>query len=206
MAAWHKDGLRATSANPPPGLLRDREFRKGFAALAPLGLTFDAWLLHTQLSDLIDLAHAFPDTTIICDHIGGPATFGPYAGRRDEVFADWSRSMRELARCPNVNVKLGGMGMHVLGFDFPNRPASSFVGATRRGMEALCRAVPRRIRCRSRHVREQLPGPTRERAVGWCCWNAFKRLASGSSADEKQALFHGNAAGYTVSTLPPKAL
>lgn len=192
VAAWHKDGLRATSASPPPGLLLDHEFRKGFAALAPLGLTFDAWLLHTQLLDLIDLAHAFPDTTIICDHIGGPATFGPYAGRREEVFADWSRSMRELARCPNVNVKLGGMGMHVLGFDFPNRPrppSSAQLAESWKPYVDLCLDAfgPRRAMFESNF-------PVDKGTCSWLVlWNAFKRLAASGSVEEKRALFHDNA-------------
>ncbi|MCO1459993.1 hypothetical protein L0Z10_30165 [Burkholderia multivorans] len=49
----------------PFGLLRDRYFREGFAELAPLRLSFDAWVCHPQLDDVTDLARAFPDTTII---------------------------------------------------------------------------------------------------------------------------------------------
>ncbi|MFO1079317.1 MAG: amidohydrolase family protein [Reyranellaceae bacterium] len=192
VAAWHKDGLRATSANPPPGLLRDPTFRRGFAALAPLGLSFDAWVLHTQLDDLIDLARAFPDTTIVCDHIGGPATFGPYAGKRDAVFADWSRSMRALARCPNVQVKLGGMGMHVLGFDFPTKPvpptSQQLADAWRPYVELCLEAFG------INRAMFESNFPVDKGTCSWrVLWNAFKRLAAGASADEKRALFGGNA-------------
>jgi L-fuconolactonase len=192
VAAWHKDGLRATSANPPPGLLLDPEFRRGFAALAPLGLTFDAWLLHTQLGDLVDLARAFPATTIICDHIGGPATFGPYARQRDAVFAEWSRSMRALAACPNVHVKLGGMGMHVLGFDFPTRPrpptSQQLADAWRPYVELCIDAFG------VRRAMFESNFPVDKGTCSWrVLWNAFKRLASGASAEEKRALFFDNA-------------
>ena len=103
---------------PPPGLLADATFREGFAQLAPLGLTFDAWLYHPQIDELTALARAFPDTRICLNHVGGPLGIGVYAGKRDEVFAQWSASIRALAKCPNVFVKLGGMGMRINGFAF----------------------------------------------------------------------------------------
>ena len=57
-SAWDADadvaGLYATR---PKGLLLDSSFRKGFACLAPLGLSFDAWLLEPQLPDLIAAEH-----------------------------------------------------------------------------------------------------------------------------------------------------
>jgi L-fuconolactonase len=76
-AAWGSAVIR------PAGLLMDRKVREGFARLAPLGLSFDAWLYHTQLGELVDLARAFPATPIVLDHVGGAIGLGPYAGRRD---------------------------------------------------------------------------------------------------------------------------
>ena len=55
------------------GLYLSDDFRKGFKQLAPMGLSFDAWLLEPQLPDVIDLARAFPDTTIVLDHVGNTA-------------------------------------------------------------------------------------------------------------------------------------
>ena len=77
---------RAITATRPKGLLLDPTFRKGFACLAPLGLSFDAWLFHPQIGELTDLARAFPDTTIVLDHCGGPIGIGRYANRRQEIF------------------------------------------------------------------------------------------------------------------------
>jgi L-fuconolactonase len=57
---------------PPPDLLLDAKFREGFAQLAPLGLSFDAYCYHPQLPQLIDLVDAFPETQVILDHIGRP--------------------------------------------------------------------------------------------------------------------------------------
>ena len=73
-------------AKRPKGLLLDPAFRKGFACLAPLDLSFDAWLFHPQIGELADLARAFPDTKIVLDHCGGPVGLGRFAGRREETF------------------------------------------------------------------------------------------------------------------------
>jgi predicted TIM-barrel fold metal-dependent hydrolase len=111
------DAVRAHYALPPgsvfdqpPGLLAAPDFRAGFARLAPLGLSFDAALFHPQLPELAELARAFPDTAIVLNHAGSPLGIGAYAGQRGAVFASWSASIRELATCPNVSVKLGGLG------------------------------------------------------------------------------------------------
>jgi L-fuconolactonase len=109
-AAWGSAVIR------PAGRLLDPRVREAFARLAPLGLSFDAWMYHTQLGELVDLARAFPATPIVLDHVGGAIGLGRYAGRRDEVFAEWSDRIRELAACPNVHIKLGGLGMRMFGF------------------------------------------------------------------------------------------
>ena len=104
----------------PPHLVRDPKFREGFAQLAPLGLSFKSWQYHPQLPDAIDLARDFSDTTIILNHVGGVLGVGPYRGRRQEILAGWKKDIAELAKSPNVHIKLGGVGMTSFGFDFPN--------------------------------------------------------------------------------------
>ena len=122
-SAWDADAdVAGIYATRPKGLLLDKTFRKGFACLAPLGLSFDAWLFHPQIGELTDLARAFPDTRIVLDHCGGPAGIGSYANRREEIFASWRASIQEIAKCPNVVVKLGGLAMRLLGYDFHERP------------------------------------------------------------------------------------
>jgi predicted TIM-barrel fold metal-dependent hydrolase len=110
-----------------PHRLLDAKFREGFAELAKLGLTFDSWHFHPQLQDLVDLARAFPNQTIIVDHVGGVLGVGQYAGKSAEVIPAWKKSVQELAKCPNVNVKLGGLGMTSFGFGLHERemPPSS---------------------------------------------------------------------------------
>ena len=191
-SAWHPAGLKVTSANPPPGLLMQPDFRAGFALLARLGLSFDAWLVHTQIDEIIDLARAFPDTTIVLDHVGGPLGIGPYACKRDEVFAIWRQSIRQLAACANVYVKIGGLGMHTMGFDFHSRdlPPSS---------EELALAwkpyVETAIECfgADRAMFESNFPVDKGSCSYTTLWNAFKRLSAGYGSAEKTALFSGTA-------------
>ena len=89
----------------PPHLVLEPKFREGFAQLAKLGLSFESWQYHPQLPDAIDLARAFPDTTIILNHVGGVLGVGPYAGHRQEILASWRKDIDELAKCPNVNMQ-----------------------------------------------------------------------------------------------------
>jgi L-fuconolactonase len=185
-AAWGSPVLR------PAGLLMDRQVREGFARLAPLGLSFDAWVYHTQLGDLTDLARAFPTTPIVLDHVGGPIGLGPYAGKRDEVFVEWSARIRELAQCPNVHIKLGGLGMRLFGFTVHTQelpPSSEDLAALWRPYIETCIAAfgPQRAMFESNF-------PVDKGSCGYAAlWNAFKRITAGCSAGEKQALFAGTA-------------
>jgi predicted TIM-barrel fold metal-dependent hydrolase len=196
ITASHPDQLQwGATAVRPEGLLREAKVREGFKELARLGLTFDAWMYFTQLGDLIDLARAFPSVPIVLDHIGGPIGLGRYAGKRDEVFKDWSARMRELAQCPNVNVKLGGLGMRMFGFTFHTgeMPPSSEELATawRPYIETCIQAFgPTRAMFESNF-------PVDKGSGGYAAfWNAFKRIAAGYSASEKQALFSGTASKF----------
>ena len=151
-AQWGATAVR------PKGLLLDRRVREGFAQLAPLGLSFDAWMYHPQLADLVDLARAYPATPIVLNHVGGPIGLGRYKGKRDAVFADWSARIRELAACPNVHVKLGGLGMRMFGFDVHEGelpPSSEQLAAAWRPYIETCISG---VRSGPRDVRKQFPG------------------------------------------------
>jgi predicted TIM-barrel fold metal-dependent hydrolase len=193
-AVWDADrSIKTTPMDFPKGLLLDAKFREGFARLARFGLSYDTWLYHPQITELADLARAFPETSIILDHIGAPLAIGAYAGRRDEVFKTWRRNIAELAACPNASVKLGGMGMHVFGFGFDeaDSPPSSeqLAQAWRPYVETCIEAfgVERSM--------FESNFPVDKRSCSYAVlWNAFKRLASGYSAEEKAALFQKTAA------------
>ncbi|MYC00855.1 MAG: amidohydrolase family protein, partial [Chloroflexi bacterium] len=97
-------------------LYLNETYRAGFAELGKRNLSFEAWLYHPQIPELTDLARAFPETTIILNHLGGPLGVGPYAGRHDEIFPGWKDTITELATCDNVVAKVGGIQMVINGF------------------------------------------------------------------------------------------
>jgi predicted TIM-barrel fold metal-dependent hydrolase len=194
-AAWEDkaDEVHNAHTNPPPHLYRDDEkFREGFAALGRLGLTFDAWLYHPQISDLTALARAFPAQPIVLDHVGGPLGLGWYADRRNEVFEGWKRDVKELASCPNVLVKLGGLGMRISGFRFHHRerpPSSAELADAWRPYVETCIEAFGTKRCmfESNFPVDKITAPY---AI---YWNAFKRLAAGASDEDKALLFRETA-------------
>jgi predicted TIM-barrel fold metal-dependent hydrolase len=202
VAADEDPMVRTTRVPPPQGLLADTRFRSGFAALAPLELSFDAWLYHPQIPELTELARAFPDTRIILDHLGGPIGVGTYAERRTDVFKTWRRSLVELARCENVLVKLGGLAMRFNGFGFHERaiPPSSddLAVAFRPFIETAIEIFgPERAMFESNFPVDK--GSCSYQAL----WNAFKKIASDCSADEKRSLFHDTSArAYRMSAAP----
>jgi L-fuconolactonase len=108
--------------NCPKGILSDSKFREGFAFLKRYTLTFDAMVLFHQLMELVELARAFPDIPIITGHTGGFAAIGTYAEKRQEVIEEWKRGIAALATCPNVYMKLGGLGQKLCGFGWHQRP------------------------------------------------------------------------------------
>jgi len=174
--------------------LKDRTFREGVAKLVQFGLSFDAMVYHPQLLELADLARTFPDTTIVLNHIGGLiAHTRTYLSRKDEAIAQWRSGMVELAKCPNVCVKLGGLGMGYLGlgFDKRDKPAPSQQLAEAWGpLFEHCIEAFGADRC----MFESNYPPDGGSADYPVIWNTFKRIAAQYSTDEKRALFYGTAA------------
>jgi L-fuconolactonase len=195
-SVWDADpSIKSTPMDFPKDLLSDSKFRAGFGRLAHYGLSFDSWLYHTQIPELAELARTFPDTIVVLDHIGAPLGIGVYADRRGEVFKDWQRNIRELAKCPNARVKLGGMGMHVFGFDFEKRPmppSSSELAEAWRPFVEICIEAFGTNRAM---FESNFPVDKGSYSYG-VGWNAFKRLSQGASAAEKTALFGATATRF----------
>lgn len=195
ITARHPRFLASMSTPPGFGVMGSPAFRKGFAQLAKRGLSYDAWLYHTQVGQLVDLARAFPDVPICLNHVGGPLGVGPYRGKRDEVFRDWHAAIRELATCPNVHMKLGGLAMVVNGFDFHENVLPPSSGEMRDAWGPYMLALIEAFGANRCMFESNFPVDK-----GMCSypvmWNAFKRIAAGASADEKKALFHDTAARF----------
>jgi len=184
--------IRRSHASPPAGLYGVPKFREGFARLGELGLSFEAWQYHPQLGEVAALADAFPGTAILLNHVGGPLGIGPYAGKRDEVFQAWKAGIEDLAKRPNVWVKLGGLGMPICGFGFHRRdpkPGSEELARAWRPYLETCIAA---FGARRGMFESNFPvdGASCDYAT---LWNALKRVAAGASADEKARLFKDNA-------------
>ena len=170
----------------------DPAFRRGFACLRPLGLSFDAWLFYPQLPDLLNLLRAFPDTNVILDHVGGLLGIPPHV-KRDEVFATWRRHILELAQFDNLSVKLGGLGMLHCGWDFHLRDVSptseELADAWRPYIETCIEAFGP-----SRCMMESNFPPDKQTCGYGVLWNAMKRITQGCSIADKTALYRDTAA------------
>jgi len=192
-AAWDPAGAAISDRMAPPHLYMDANFRAGYAQLARFDMTFEGWCYHHQIKELADLARAFPDTTIILDHFGGPLGVGPYAGQREAILPTWREDIAELAKCPNVVAKLGGINMPINGFEWQERerpPTSqALMEATRPYYEhALEQFGVDRCMFESNF-------PVDKESCSYnVLWNSFKRLTANYSADEKAKLYHDTAA------------
>lgn len=187
---------------PAAGLFKDKAFRTGYALLAKYGLSFESWTYHHQLDDVVDLARAFPHIPVIVNHIGGTLGVGPFEGKRQEVIDDWLPKIKRLAVCPNVSMKLGGLGTAVFGFRYSerNRPPSSEEVAKAWGPYfKTCIDLFGTQRCMF-----ESNYPVDRAATSYqVLWNAFKRIAADASSHEKAAMFHDNAARIYRLPLTP---
>ena len=186
------DRIRTSHTNPPPELMRSDTFARGIAALGRAELSFEAWLYFPQLPELVELARAHPDVRIVLDHLGGPIGIGPYAGRRDENLATWRSAMAEVASCPNVDLKLGGIGMPIFGLSWhkdERRPTSEDVAREWGGPIRWCIETFGIERCMF-----ESNFPVDKASIDYVTlWNAFVRMAEGCSDAERAALFRDNA-------------
>ena len=177
----------------PRHQMLDPTFRKGFARLQPHGLSFEAWLFHPQLSDLVDLLRVFPKANVVLNHVGGLLGVPPHDGKRDEVFGIWRSSIRELAQFPNLTVKVGGLGMLYCDWDFHLRdmpPSSEDLAAAWRPYVETCIEAFGPDRCMM-----ESNFPVDKQSCGYgVLWNAFKRITKNHSAADKSAMYHDTAA------------
>ncbi len=191
--AWDADeAVMSMPGFAGPDAYDDPDYRAGVAVLGEMGLVLDTYHYHHQLPSMTRMARALPEVQFVLDHLGTPLGVGPYAGRRDEIFAQWASDMRELAGCANVAVKLGGLAMPWNGFGFDEQPGPPDSD------EIVRRQAP------YYHHAIELFGPERcmfesNFPVDKCAlsytvlWNAFKKMAAGYSETEKDMLFRATA-------------
>ena len=176
----------------PPGLYQDAGFQRGLKRLGQLGYSYDTWHYHHQNPDFAALARAVPDTAMVLDHFGTPLGVGRFAGRREEIFRAWKKDVAEIAKCPNVVAKLGGLAMPDNGFGWMGRelpPTSDeFVEAQAPYYLHLIECfTPERCMFESNFPVDKL-------SISYpVLWNGLKKIVRDFSEDEKDAMFRGTA-------------
>ena len=194
VVTWDTDPeFETLAARRTDGQLASDNFRAGARVLARMGLSLEGWLYFPQMPQLAELAKALPDLTIILNHIGGLPRVGPNTNQDTESMATWRHGIAALADCPNVNVKLGGMGMPRIGFDWHTR--SQPVGSEEMAESiapflAYCieRFGPDRCMFESNFPVDKVSYSYN------VMYNAYKRLSREHSASERAAMFHDTAA------------
>jgi predicted TIM-barrel fold metal-dependent hydrolase len=181
-----------TAAHNKQGQLGTNEFRSGARVLARMGFTLEGWCYHPQLEEMATFAKAVPELTIILNHVGGLLRAGPYANRDDEVLAQWRKGIAAVAACPNVVVKLGGLGMVRCGFDWHLREkpiGSEELAAAQAPFLSYCieKFTPARCVFESNFPVDKVSFSYN------VMWNAFKRFSKSYSASERAAMFHDTA-------------
>ncbi len=181
------------------GTLASAEYRAGAKVLAGMGLSLDTGVCFPQLPELADFARAVPDLTIVLNHLGGLTRVGAFAERPDEVLATWRGGIAAVAACPNVNLKLGGIGMPRVGFDWHTRDkpiGSEELALSMAPLMSYCieKFGPDRCMFESNFPVDKVSFSHH------VLFNGFKRFSKGYSAAERAALFHDTAVrAYRIS-------
>ena len=180
-------------------VLASAEYQAGARVLARMGLSLDTGVCFPQLPEVAAVAKALPDLTIILNHLGGLTRIGRYADRDDEVLGTWRRGIAALAPCRNVNLKLGGIGMPRMGFDWHTRDrpiGSEELAAAMAPLMSYCieQLGPDRCMFESNFPVDKVSFSHH------VLFNAFKRFSKGYSTAERANLFHDAAArAYRIS-------
>ena len=192
-AGWDQSNeIHNSHSNPIKNIYYDPSFRKGAEELIKLNLTFDAWHYHNQISDLSIFAKDYPELTIIHDHFGGPLGVGPYQGKKQEIFKKWKDDISQLSENKNVHSKLGGLAMPVNGWNFhkQDKPATSD-----QIIEMHYDYYLHTIECFGvDRCMFESNFPVDRRSISYhVLWNAFKKMVSNYSNEDKNKLFFQNA-------------
>ena len=175
------------------GLMLHPNFIEGAKCIQNANLSLDFWIYHTQLNEMEKIARALPELTIILNHIGGPIHLGEYEGKQAATHREWRSAMMRLSRIPNINVKLGGLGMAVNGAKFHNNkfpPNSVQLSDVWKPWIYETIDMFGFDRCM---FESNFPVDKGSCSYG-ALWNAFKILAKDMSDDEINKLFSKNAA------------
>ena len=193
LLASHQDPrINSGAVRSDLGLMLHPNFIDGAKCIQNADLSLDFWIYHTQLNEMEKIARTLPDLTIILNHVGGPIHLGEYEGKQALTHREWRSAMMRLAKIPNINVKLGGLGMAVNGAKFHennNPPNSTQLSNIWKPWIYETLDMFGFDRCM---FESNFPVDKGSCSYG-VLWNAFKILAKDMSEDEKNKLFKQNA-------------
>lgn len=104
LLSWH-DTIPAYRWAPRPDYTTDPAWRRGYALLGEMGLSFDCQLYPHQMPLVVELAKSFPHVPIIINHTGMPIE------REGKGLQEWKDGLAALAQFPHVSIKISGLGM-----------------------------------------------------------------------------------------------
>ena len=154
--------------------MREPQWQRGFALLEKHQLSFDLQIYPSQMAEAAELARAHTGTTIVLNHTGMFVDRGSVAGWRA-----WRDGLRALAACPNMHVKISGLGMFDHAWTVESlRPyvlQAIDVFGTERSMFASNFPVDRLY------------------STYAALWSAYAQIVADATPSENDALFRGNA-------------
>lgn len=192
--AWDPDPVAGYGEEgyPSDNVLTAESFAAGARCAARMGLSLDLWGFHTQLKDIAAFAARLPELQIVVDHVGGPLGVGPYAGRRDEVFAVWRQGIDALAAVPNVCIKLSGLAISRLGFGFQDNGQAESSDELVRLWQPYVRYCAEAFGAARSIFGSNYP-VDRAAAPYPVLLNAYKKMLADFSDDERRMIFADNA-------------
>ena len=176
-----KPRANASPSDPTPGGMTERRWRAGYAQLRSRGLRFDLQTPWWHLHEAAALARDFPDTQIIINHTGLPVD------RSADGLAAWRAAMTRVAECPNVAVKISGIGVRGQAWTADSNREVVMTTIALFGVERCMFASN---------------FPVDSLCAGFDdIFGGFDLITRGFSSDERRRLFHDNA--VRIYAIPP---
>ncbi|MCX5513954.1 hydrolase [Kaistia algarum] len=169
--SWHPDPAKRFVDQRER--MNDPSWQRGLACLAGHSLSFDLMITPWQMDSAARLVADFPETFFVLNHCGSPID------RDREGMAHWRRGLRELARAPNLALKISDP----VAYD-PDWTLESLRPVV---LDCIDAFTPAQCLFASDY-----PVVALHASFG-AIYDAFKTIVSGFSDSEQRAMFEANA-------------
>jgi len=99
---WHENPQYRFADRPD--VMNDAQWRRGLKELGKRKLMFELQVFSHQMDETVKLLRDFPEVTFVLQHCGMLQDTSP------DGVALWRKEMRNLSTCPNLMVKVSGLG------------------------------------------------------------------------------------------------